>query len=121
MFVFCVFGWWISFAILVGVFAETRRNRSGIGWSFLALLISPLLAGVLLAILKPILELSGPWAIKRGRRSSNVFKGHKVQWVSENNQLVTFKSEAEARARAAELQRQQSSNDFWFFAAPATA
>ena len=43
---------WLVAASLVGLFASVRRNRSGIGWFFLALLISPLLAGIIVAILK---------------------------------------------------------------------
>ncbi|MBO4221973.1 hypothetical protein [Bradyrhizobium neotropicale] len=47
---------WIAFAALVGAFASMRRNRSGFGWFVLALIISPLLAGILVAILKPLPE-----------------------------------------------------------------
>jgi hypothetical protein len=44
---------WFGFAIVVGVFANQRRNRSGFGWFLLSLLISPLLAGLFVACLKP--------------------------------------------------------------------
>ena len=37
---------WFGFAIIVGVAANTR-GRSGFGWFLLALIISPLLAGLL--------------------------------------------------------------------------
>jgi YD repeat-containing protein len=43
---------WIGLSILVGVFAVVRRNRS-FGWFFLSLIISPLFAGILVAILEP--------------------------------------------------------------------
>lgn len=41
---------WIVFAIIVGVAANTR-GRDGVGWFVLAVLISPLLAGLLLLAL----------------------------------------------------------------------
>jgi len=46
---FTIFLFWIGFSVAVGVFANQRRNRSGIGWCLLSLLISPLLAGVCVA------------------------------------------------------------------------
>jgi hypothetical protein len=51
MWVFIV---WVGLAILVGYAASTHRNRIGAGWFFLALIISPLLAGIILAVLRPI-------------------------------------------------------------------
>lgn len=44
---------WIGFAIVVGV-AAGGRGRSGVGWFLLALLVSPLLAGLLLLALPPL-------------------------------------------------------------------
>jgi hypothetical protein len=41
---------WLIFSIIVGVAAE-RRGRSGIGWIFLALFLSPLIAAIVLALL----------------------------------------------------------------------
>jgi len=43
---------WMFFAVAVGMFASIRRNRSGLGWSILAVIISPLFAFILIAILK---------------------------------------------------------------------
>jgi phosphate/sulfate permease len=43
---------WIAFSIAVGMFASIRRNRSGMGWFFLALILSPLLAIAFAAILR---------------------------------------------------------------------
>ncbi len=40
----------IGLAIVVGVFAASR-GRSGVGWAFLACLITPLIAGLLVAVL----------------------------------------------------------------------
>ena len=37
---------WVGFAVVVAVFAA-RQGRSGFGWFVLAVLISPLLAGLL--------------------------------------------------------------------------
>ena len=40
---------WIVFTILVGVLASTK-DRSFLGWAFLAAIISPILAGIILLI-----------------------------------------------------------------------
>jgi hypothetical protein len=40
---------WLGFCVLVGYLAD-KKGRSGGGWFFLALIISPLLAGIALAI-----------------------------------------------------------------------
>jgi len=42
---------WLALSLMVGVFAHVRRSRDGVGWFFLALFISPMLAGILVAIL----------------------------------------------------------------------
>ena len=42
---------WFVFAIAVGIWAS-NRGRSGFGWFLLAVVISPLLAGILLAVTK---------------------------------------------------------------------
>ena len=47
---------WIAFAIIVGVAANTR-GRNGVGWFILAIVISPLIAGLLVLAL-PRLEKS---------------------------------------------------------------
>jgi hypothetical protein len=49
---FYIVVFWIAFSILVGVFAHVRRNRSGIAWFILALILSPVIAGALVAILR---------------------------------------------------------------------
>lgn len=41
---------WFGFSVVVGIFAA-RRGRHGFGWFMLAMLISPLLAGLLVAVL----------------------------------------------------------------------
>jgi hypothetical protein len=46
-----IFVLWFALSILVGVFAHVRRNRDGGGWFILALVISPLIAGILVAVL----------------------------------------------------------------------
>lgn len=43
---------WFGLSIIVGI-AANRRDRSGAGWFFLALLISPVLAGLLMLALGP--------------------------------------------------------------------
>lgn len=41
---------WLILAVIVGI-AASRRGRSGLGWFFLAAVISPLLAGLLMLAL----------------------------------------------------------------------
>jgi hypothetical protein len=41
---------WLALAIVIGV-AAARRGRSGLGWLFLSLILSPLIAAILLALL----------------------------------------------------------------------
>ena len=52
---------WLIFAIVVGVGADSR-GRSGIGWFFLSVLISPLLAFVLLVLLPSLKSAGGAGA-----------------------------------------------------------
>lgn len=47
---------WLFFAVTAGMFASIRRQRSGFGWFFVAVIFSPLVAFILLAILKPLPE-----------------------------------------------------------------
>lgn len=44
---------WFGFCIAVGVFAS-NKGRNGFGWFFLAVLISPMIAGIALALAKDI-------------------------------------------------------------------
>lgn len=55
---------WIVFAIVVGV-AANARGRNPLGWVLLACIISPLLAGILLALM-PARNVGGPsWMERR--------------------------------------------------------
>jgi phosphotransferase system glucose/maltose/N-acetylglucosamine-specific IIC component len=45
-----IVGFWIAFAVIVGI-AASRRGRSGLGWFLLALVISPVIAGLLVLVL----------------------------------------------------------------------
>lgn len=42
---------WLGFSIAVAMFAHVRRNRDGVSWFFIALILSPLVAVVMLLIL----------------------------------------------------------------------
>jgi hypothetical protein len=44
---------WIFFSVAAGMFASIHRNRSGMGWFFVAVFFTPLVAFVLLLILRP--------------------------------------------------------------------
>lgn len=44
---------WIALSAGTGMFAYTRRNRNGLVWLLLALIISPPVAFVLCAIMDP--------------------------------------------------------------------
>jgi hypothetical protein len=48
-----LFVFWLFLCIAAGMFANIRRNRDGTGWFLIALIASPLVAFLLLAILKP--------------------------------------------------------------------
>lgn len=43
---------WFFLAIAVGVYASNHRGRSGFGWFLLSLLISPLVAFILVLVMK---------------------------------------------------------------------
>jgi hypothetical protein len=45
---------WVFFSVAAGLFASIRCNRNGIGWFFVAVFFSPLVAFVLLFILLPL-------------------------------------------------------------------
>jgi xanthine/uracil permease len=54
---FLFFITWIFLSCMVALFASQRRGRNGIGWGWLALFISPVLAGIWVAILPPKLPV----------------------------------------------------------------
>lgn len=43
---------WLFLAVAVGVYAKNHRGRSGLGWFVLALIISPLVAFILVLVMK---------------------------------------------------------------------
>jgi biotin transporter BioY len=43
---------YLLFSVLIGVFANQRRNRSGIGWFLISMLIGPLFAFLFVAVLR---------------------------------------------------------------------
>ena len=45
---------YIAFAILVGMFAQVRRNRNGLGYFLVSLFISPVLVFLYVAILREL-------------------------------------------------------------------
>jgi branched-subunit amino acid transport protein AzlD len=51
---------WIFFSVAAGMFAHIHRNRHGGGWFFVAIFFSPLVAFVLLFILRPLPERQPP-------------------------------------------------------------
>lgn len=44
---------WLFLSVAAGMFAAIHRNRNGVGWFFVAIIFSPLVAFVLLLILQP--------------------------------------------------------------------
>lgn len=56
---------WILFAVLVGVFAA-HKGRSGVGFFFLAVLLSPIIAFIIALIVKPDRESLESDAITSG-------------------------------------------------------
>lgn len=43
---------WFFLSVAVGLYATNHRNRSGLGWFLIAVLISPLIAFILLLVMK---------------------------------------------------------------------
>jgi uncharacterized membrane-anchored protein len=70
---------WIAFAVIVGVAANTR-GRDGAGWGFLAILISPLLAGLLLLAL-PDFRYNAVGITKSDRPATVNKPIHTYEWV----------------------------------------
>ena len=61
---------YIIFAVLVGIWAS-HRGRNGIIWTLAALLISPVLAAIVLAVMK---DLSIEQELERSRRENGMLK-----------------------------------------------
>lgn len=61
---------YIIFAVLVGIWAG-RRRRNGIIWTLAALLVSPVLAAIVLAVMK---DLSIEQELERSRRENGMLK-----------------------------------------------
>lgn len=74
---------WVGFAIIVGVGANTR-GRNGPGWGVLALLISPLIAGLLLLAL-PRCEKHDPTV----KRVSNWEHWRELRLTTNNKSFYT--------------------------------
>lgn len=58
---------WLALSAIVGVAANTR-GRAGLGWFVLAILISPLLAGLLVLALRKKEVDYGPVRVSRSER-----------------------------------------------------
>jgi hypothetical protein len=43
---------WLFFCVLVGLFANQRRNRSGVAWFLVSFVFSPLVGFLLVAVLR---------------------------------------------------------------------
>lgn len=43
---------WFFLSVAVGLYATNHRGRSGLGWFFIALLLSPMIAFILLLVMK---------------------------------------------------------------------
>jgi len=56
---------YLGLSAVVGVVAQCRRNRNGVGWFLLSLLISPLLAGLLVLALQPRIS-NAPYRVVNG-------------------------------------------------------
>ena len=61
---------YIIFAVLVGIWAG-RRGRNGIIWTLATLLVSPVLAAIVLAVMK---DLSIEQELERSRRENGMLK-----------------------------------------------
>src|SRR5262245_22588704 len=88
---------WIGLSVVVGVCAQTHRNRNGAGWFFLSLLISLLIAGLLVLAL-PKLTASG--LVKRSDLVARIAKldPRNIDYSRwDTNSMVARLAELEAR------------------------
>jgi hypothetical protein len=49
---FMFVAFWLFLCVIVGMFAHHRRNRNGVGWFLVAFCFSPLVAFLLVAVLR---------------------------------------------------------------------
>jgi hypothetical protein len=88
---------WIGFAIIVGV-AANNRGRSGIGWAFLAILISPILAGLLLLalsrrdLLTDIATIAAIEATPEGSQSRQLLAAYQITQTKQTAKTATMKA-----------------------------
>jgi len=61
---------WLAFAVLIGAAARTR-GRNGVGWFLLAILLSPLFAGLILALLPDLRTRALLEGIRNAGRSAD--------------------------------------------------
>jgi hypothetical protein len=77
---------WIGASIAVGMAARNYRNRDGVGWFFLSLIISPILAGLFVLVSKPKVRIEftyGNYGNRRNAVASDNNGGAAGQIVSE--------------------------------------
>src|SRR5947207_318976 len=87
---------WILLSVVVGVAAASHRNRSGVGWFFLALLISPLFAGLLVLALPKAGQSN---VIKRSELAARILQlqpGTKIDQRWSSQQMATIIAQLEA-------------------------
>jgi hypothetical protein len=98
---------WIGFAVVVGV-AANNRGRNGVGWGLLALIISPILAGLLLlALPRPapadplagIATLAMIEATPEGSRSRQLLAEHQAKLAADELAARTLAEQRAERAR----------------------
>jgi len=57
---------YLGLCAVVGVVAQQRRNRNGVGWFLLSFLISPLIAGLLVLAMQSRIT-NAPYRVEGGR------------------------------------------------------
>lgn len=60
-----IFIFWLIFAILVGVYASSK-GRSGVGFFFIAVLLSPLIGFIIALVVQPIRANTEAKAVESG-------------------------------------------------------
>jgi|GraSoiStandDraft_16_1057320.scaffolds.fasta_scaffold278542_2 hypothetical protein len=112
---------WIGFAVVVGI-AANNRGRNCAGWGVLALVISPLLAGLLLLALPrlgpgdPLAEITALALVEatpEGSRSRQLLAEHEAKLAAQRELKSNFERWREERETTPKPEWESYFAKFW--------